>query len=378
MNNINIIPRQIFELSHLFDLYNFDLYLVGGSIRDCILGKIPDDFDFTTRAKTKDILDILKDYKTFRSGEKYGTIGVLFRGIKCEITTFRLDGIYIDNRHPNKVVFHNDLYTDLKRRDFTINAIAYDLKNKILIDKFDCIKDIDSKIIKCIGDGNERFKEDSLRILRALSFCSKLDFDISNDTLQAIINSKELLKNIKIERIRAEITKIFSGKNPKKAFDLMKKYNILNTKHIPANINNINAKYRIYASFLIFDSLIYLHPKISIKTLEIKSIFIKIIQKKHIKEVRFILANLLLNHKIEDIYIALHLKIALNKKYRIYKRVFNHIGKITHIDGHKLLNLGFDKMQIKQIKQELLIQAITNKIKDKNILFKIAMKLNLS
>lgn len=378
MNNINIIPKQIFELSHLFNLHDFDLYLVGGSIRDYILGKIPDDFDFSTQAKIEDILDILQDYKTFKSGARYGTIGVLFHGMKCEITTFRLDGIYIDNRHPDKVVFHDDLYTDLKRRDFTINAIAYDLKNKILIDKFDCIKDIDSKIIKCIGDGNERFKEDSLRILRAFSFCSKLDFDISKSSLQAIRNTKDLLKNIKIERIRAEIAKIFSGKNPKKALNLMKKNEILNIKQIPANINNISAKHRIYTSFLVFDELIYLNPKISTKTLEIKEIFTKIIQNRNIKKIRFILANLLSSHKIEDVYIALHIKIALNKKYRIYKRVFNHIGKIKYIDGHKLLNLGFHKMQIKQIKQELLIKSITNKIKDEKLLLKIATQLNLS
>ena len=282
--NKNIIPKEIFELADLFNLHNVDLYLVGGSIRDCILGKIPDDFDFTTQAKTDKILDILKDYKTFRSGEKYGTIGVLFQGLKCEITTFRFDGIYLDNRHPDKVVFHNDLYADLKRRDFSINALAYDLKNKILIDKFDCKKDLDSRIIRCIGVCEERFREDSLRILRAFSFCSKLNFDISNRTLCAIESTKELLKNIKIERIRAEIEKIFAGKNPKKALNLMKKYQILNIQKIPANINYINPKYRIYSSFLIFENLIYLNPKTSKKTLEIQEIFLKIPPNKSTKK----------------------------------------------------------------------------------------------
>ena len=374
--NKNIIPKEIFELAYLFNLHNVDLYLVGGSIRDCILGKIPDDFDFTTQAKTDKILDILKDYKTFRSGEKYGTIGVLFQGLKCEITTFRFDGIYLDNRHPDKVVFHNDLYADLKRRDFSINALAYDLKNKILIDKFDCKKDLDSRIIRCIGVCEERFREDSLRILRAFSFCSKLNFDISNRTLCAIESTKELLKNIKIERIRAEIEKIFAGKNPKKALNLMKKYQILNIQKIPANINYINPKYRIYSSFLIFENLIYLNPKTSKKTLEIQEIFLKIPPNKSVKKARFILADLLNQHKIEDIYIALCLKISFNKQYRIYKKILKHI-KITYINGKELLNLGFDKMQINTIKQKLLIETITNKIKDKKILLKIA-KLNLS
>lgn len=377
MNNLNILPQQIFQLSNLFNFHHFDLYLVGGSVRDCILGKIPSDFDFSTQAKTTEIIEILKQYKLFRSGEKYGTIGVIFEGIKCEITTFRFDGMYSDNRHPDNVVFHNDLYEDLKRRDFTINAIAYDLKNRILIDKFDCIKALDSRIIECVGKGDERFRDDSLRILRAFSFCSKLDFDISKETLQSISHTKELLNNIKIERIQTEILKIFSGKNPKKALNLMKRYGVLNIKKIPKNINNINQKHRIYLAFLIFDDCTYFYPKMNAKILLIKEIFAKLKQNVNIKQIRYILADLISHYKIDDIKIAIHIKSSLNKQYRIYKKIFKKIQKNQIISGYDLLNLGIDKMQIKQIKQELLIYSIVNKIKDRNVLIKKAIKLNL-
>ncbi len=378
MNNINAIPKQLFELSNLFNSYGFDLYLVGGSIRDFILGKMPSDFDFSTRAKTAEIIEIIKQYQFFRQGEKYGTIGVIFRGIKCEITTFRSDGLYSNNRHPDKVIFHDDLYTDLKRRDFTINALAYDLRNKILIDNFNCIKAIDSKIIKCIGNGDERFKEDSLRILRAFSFCSRLDFDISKSTLQSISNTKELLKNIKIERTRSELLKIFNGKNPKKALNLMKKYKVLDIGTIPKNINNINSEYRIYISFLIFNNFNYFHPTTNSKIILMQSIILQLTNNTNIKKIRYILANLITSYKIEDIYIAIHIKSSLNKQYRIYKNILNNIHKKQFVNGYDLLNLGIDKLKIKKIKKELLIYSIVNKVRDKRILLRKVGELNLS
>ena len=157
----------------------------------------------------------------------------------------------------------------------------------------------------------------------------------------------------------------------------MKRYGVLNIKKIPKNINNINQKHRIYLAFLIFDDCTYFYPKMNAKILLIKEIFAKLKQNVNIKQIRYILADLISHYKIDDIKIAIHIKSSLNKQYRIYKKIFKKIQKNQIISGYDLLNLGIDKMQIKQIKQELLIYSIVNKIKDRNVLIKKAIKLNL-
>lgn len=358
-----ILSQQIINLSNLFK-DDLKLYIVGGALRDYFLNKIPNDFDFTTKAKPNQILEILKNYQTFQIGEKYGTIGVLFEGVKYEITTFRSDGIYLNNRHPNNVIFKNNIIEDLKRRDFTINALAYDICENKIIDEFNGIKDLKNKIIDCIGEPKDRFSEDALRIFRAFSFCSKLDFDISQKTIKAIKDRKELLKNIKIERIRAEIIKILEGKNLKKALLLIRENEILDIKNIPKNINKIPKELRIYASFLIFNVekyfSTYLTKKISIIENIDKSF--KKSNKLNCKQRKIILTNLALKFGIENVEKNLIIKSKLNKKMRIFKKVFNKreiSNKINlKINGNDIANFGFKQKEIQYIKDEFIQNII--------------------
>lgn len=214
MNNVR---QEALEVIKILESYNHKAYIVGGAVRDLLLGKNPSDYDIATSATPEEILNIFSFTKTLDVGMKHGTITVFYKGDFYEITTFRNDGDYIDNRHPISVEFTNDLKDDLKRRDFTINAFAY---NGNLVDCFDGIKDLKNKVIRCVGDSSIRFEEDALRIIRALRFSSCLGFSIDDETKKAIHMKKELLKNISIERINQELDKLFMSN----CFEIIKEY----------------------------------------------------------------------------------------------------------------------------------------------------------
>lgn len=191
----------------------FEAYAVGGCVRDMIMGKTPADYDVTTNALPSEIKAVFRNYKTIDIGIKHGTVCVVADGTAVEITTYRTDGKYTDNRHPDKVVFSDNLHDDLCRRDFTVNALAYD--GSQIIDEFGGVDDINRMIIKCVGNPQKRFEEDALRILRAVRFSSVLGFEIEYNTKKAIFNSFLLLDNISKERIFSEIQKMFCGENVK-------------------------------------------------------------------------------------------------------------------------------------------------------------------
>lgn len=193
----------------------YEAYVIGGAVRDSLLNLGVNDFDITTNATPNQIKQVFKDYKTIDTGIKHGTVKVQFEENDVEITTYRKESGYTDNRHPDTVEFTNSLKEDCNRRDFTINAIAYNPKYGI-IDYFDGIKDIENKVIRCIGNPEERFKEDALRILRRLRFASVLGFDIEEKTKQAIFDNRYMLKNISVERIYEELKKLVCGSNIKK------------------------------------------------------------------------------------------------------------------------------------------------------------------
>lgn len=194
---------------------NFKGYVVGGACRDYILNKEFFDVDVTTNATPEQILTLFNDYKVYKTGLKHGTVTVNVDGELIEITTFRKDGDYLNNRKPNSVKFVDDLKEDVLRRDFTINAICY---NEVegFVDYFDGINDCKNKIIRTVGNANDRFCEDALRILRALRFSSTLSFNIEEETSKAIIKNRHLLKNISKERIYVELVKILLGDNVEK------------------------------------------------------------------------------------------------------------------------------------------------------------------
>lgn len=216
------VPASVnFILKTLRDA-GFDAYIVGGCVRDMIMGIVPHDFDVTTSAlpqQVKEIFDGLemaaacsggRTVKVFETGLKHGTVTVLADGEPVEVTTFRTDGTYSDGRHPDSVTFAGSIEEDLARRDFTMNALAWNPQTGIK-DYFGGREDIEAGIIRAVGNPDRRFTEDALRILRAIRFASALGFEIEPATRQALHSNKELLKKISAERIREELTKLITG-----------------------------------------------------------------------------------------------------------------------------------------------------------------------
>lgn len=200
------------ELISILHNKGHSAYLVGGCVRDIIMGRTPHDYDICTSATPDEMLEIFKDFKVIETGLKHGTLTVMYNNKPYEITTYRIDGEYKDNRRPESVEFTTDLIKDLSRRDFTINAIAYN-DNEGYIDPFNGIKDIENKTIRCVGEPNDRFNEDALRILRAIRFSAQLGFNIEFYTRCYIFKNKSLLSNISAERINSEFCKIIMSDN---------------------------------------------------------------------------------------------------------------------------------------------------------------------
>ena len=187
-------------------------YVVGGCVRDSLMGRIPHDWDICTSATPEQMLEIFKDFRVIETGLKHGTVTIVIDGEQYECTTYRIDGKYSDNRRPDNVTFTNDLVEDLKRRDFTINAMAYnDIEG--LIDPFGGTEDINENTIQCVGSAKDRFGEDALRILRAIRFASQLDFTIELNTDWQIHQQYKSLENISVERINSEFCKIVNSDN---------------------------------------------------------------------------------------------------------------------------------------------------------------------
>ena len=223
-----------------------EAYIVGGSVRDMIMGTPVNDFDVTTSATPDEMKKAFSGFTVIETGIKHGTVTFLYEKEPIEVTTYRIDGEYKDSRHPESVEFTKKLDYDLSRRDFTMNALVYNEDDGI-IDLFGGQNDIENKIIRAIGDPNKRFEEDALRILRGVRFSSQLGFTIEEKTKKAMIECAPLLHNISKERINVEISKMLLGKNVKNA--LLENYEIL-CQIIP-EIKEMygfdqNSKYHIY------------------------------------------------------------------------------------------------------------------------------------
>lgn len=205
-----IIPKYVQFVIDELNKNGYEAFIVGGCVRDNILNRIAKDFDITTSATPEEIKKCFR--KTFDTGIAHGTITVVQDSNNIEVTTYRIDGEYSDSRHPNEVVFTKNLKDDLLRRDFTMNAIAYHEKTGF-IDPFYGIDDIRKKLIKGVGDPDKRFKEDALRMLRAIRFSAQLGFDIEVDTYDALANNSYLIEKVSIERIRDELLKLLMSSN---------------------------------------------------------------------------------------------------------------------------------------------------------------------
>lgn len=217
--NMNI-PAPVGRAIDVLNSCGFEGYLVGGCVRDSLLGSAPYDFDITTNALPEQIIECFNGYRVIDTGLKHGTLTLVIDHTHVEITTYRIDGEYIDSRRPQSVIFTSSLKDDLSRRDFTINAMAY-APNGEVIDFFGGRQDLKNRLVRCVGNPDKRFGEDALRMLRALRFAAVLGFEIEERTSQSIINNRMLLKNISVERIAIELNKLIVGQ---KAGDILDKY----------------------------------------------------------------------------------------------------------------------------------------------------------
>ena len=205
------LPEKVSHILETLHHAGYEAYAVGGCVRDSLMGRVPDDWDITTSAKpeeTKKLFD-----RTIDTGIEHGTVTVMIDHEGFEVTTYRIDGEYTDSRHPKEVSFTSNLVEDLKRRDFTINAMAYNEKDG-LVDEFDGIKDMKEKKIRCVGNPEERFAEDALRIMRAVRFAAQLGFQIEKETSDAIKKLAPSLRAISAERIQTELVKLLVSQNP--------------------------------------------------------------------------------------------------------------------------------------------------------------------
>ena len=209
------LPEKVSQIICTLQEHGYEAYAVGGCVRDSILGRIPDDWDITTSATPLETKALFA--RTFDTGIEHGTITVLLDKDAFEVTTYRVDGEYEDSRHPKEVTFTRSLKEDLLRRDFTINAMAYN-ESEGLIDIFGGIEDLNNKTIRCVGNARARFGEDALRILRAVRFAAQLGFDIEEETRDGIRELAPTLANISAERIQVELIKMLVSPNP----DLMR------------------------------------------------------------------------------------------------------------------------------------------------------------
>lgn len=211
------IPENIITVMRLLEKSGFEAYAVGGCVRDSLLGRVPYDWDVCTSASPEETLSVFADFRTIPTGIKHGTVTVIADS-PVEITTFRIDGEYLDNRRPSEVIFTRTLADDLCRRDFTVNAMAAD-KNGNVTDLYGGKEDLQKKIIRCVGCAQKRFDEDALRIMRALRFAATLGFELEASTARAVLVQRDLLKNIAVERIRVETDKLLMGECEKILLD---------------------------------------------------------------------------------------------------------------------------------------------------------------
>ncbi|MCR8745226.1 CCA tRNA nucleotidyltransferase [Romboutsia lituseburensis] len=333
---INLPKTVEFIIDTIYE-NGYEAFIVGGCVRDFILGISPNDYDITTSANPEKILDIFNNFKTTTNGIKHGTVGIVIDNNIYEITTYRIESEYEDNRRPKEVKFTKNIIEDLKRRDFTINAMAYNYKVG-LIDEFEGIKDINQKLIRTVGNPDERFNEDGLRIIRAIRFSSKLGFEIEENTLMSIYKNSKLIKNISKERITDELNKIILSNHPEK-IDLLYKSNIFKYLNIYDEFNK--------------NEYDYLSKNLPIITK--------------------------CNYKIEERLLLLEYLTAngginnINKQHEQFKKYKNKIKINSIVNRLKYSNKIIDYCN--QLIEYMFIQEETmNKVKIKKILNKIGME----
>ncbi len=219
------LPKIVREFGRYFEQDGYNCYLVGGAVRNIVLGHKPTDYDFATDATPQEVIKIFRT--VIPTGIKHGTVTVIFRGRHYEVTTFRVEGKYSNARHPDQIHFTPDLFEDLKRRDFTINSMAVHLGDGSLVDPHSGRRDLKQKLIRAIGNPRDRFFEDGLRLLRACRFAAQLEFSIEEETHTAMIETADTLKQVSAERIRDELVKMLAAEKPSIGLRTMEETGVL-------------------------------------------------------------------------------------------------------------------------------------------------------
>jgi len=410
MNLKNKINPKAIEICSILQKHNYQAYIVGGCVRDLLLNENPKDWDITTNAKPEKVLEIFP--KTYATGLKHGTITVsMGEGVEnhFEVTTFRVEGKYLDGRRPEEVVFVNNIIDDLSRRDLTINAIAYDPISNVILDPFNGKKDIENRIIRAVGNANERFKEDGLRIMRAARFAARFHYEIDKFTLNAMKNNINTLLKVSKERIKDELCKILMTNNPYYGMHLLESTGILQeiipilkpnspTTHFLKNLDfcNKHLETRVACLFVNVKHSLLKEQLIALKfsNSEIKSIlflsemfekietFLKYTDKNNYKQfIAFVKNNspytwdLALTHFINlSEAIEHHISDKLSK----FKDEIVWSRKELQINGNDLMDLGISqgpelKKYLDICYQEILTNPENN---NKDILINIVKKLS--
>lgn len=369
LNIVNIIKEK-----------GYLAYIVGGAVRDALLGNNPIDYDITTSALPEEIIDIFSFAKILTTGLKHGTVTVILNDVFYEITTFRSEDLYLDNRHPNNVSFINSLKKDCERRDFTINAICYDGE---LIDYYNGIEDLHHKLIRCVGNPFERFEEDALRIIRALRFSSTLDFEIEDKTKEAIHAKKDLLKKISIERINKELFQMFKYDCNYIIDEYFDVFEVIfphiknNKKEILNKFLYLNDETLKYCSF--FSCCGKEEFEDIIKKYHLSNDICKLIKLLNFEQIdlyedKIILKKILKNYNYNDIINYIEYKVLSDDKKNRLSLLLDEANKECHnlsmlkVNGNDLISIGITEgKQIKLVLNLLIDSVIEGKVNNTKI-----------
>lgn len=377
------IPSYVSTLMHKLNESGYECFIVGGAIRSILLNLPVHDYDLTTNATPIEMREAFKGFHTIETGLQHGTLTVVNEHVPVEITTYRKDSTYEDHRHPDEVIFTTSIKDDCSRRDFTINAFCYNEKDGLL-DFFDGKKDLENKVIKCIGDPYKRFEEDALRILRAIRFASQLDFSIEENTSKAVINKQETLSYVSIERIHEEFVKFLEGKG---FLQLLYPYRKVFSVFLQ-DLNNMNTEWdtlierykwskpnHLIRMAILLTCECFENPKSILEQLKYsndeKKQILNMIQLKDVPLNNRIDTRHLLNQLCCDFDLYINYRESIDcKEYPTVKDIYDSIVlegdcyslKQLDINGDDMLELGYNGKQIKEKLDYLLNSVMDSKV----------------
>lgn len=359
-----IIPKSVLQILEKLEEKGHTSYLVGGCVRDFLLGVKPKDWDICTPATPEEVLEIFPN--SLSLGAKYGTIGVKSEVGIIEVTTFRIEQGYQDFRHP-KVSFTQDLLEDLKRRDFTINAIAY---YRDFFDPFNGAEDIKNKTLRCVGEAKKRFQEDALRILRLVRFCSSFDFTPESSTLHCAIQDASLLSHISSERVRDELLKIFQTPFWDKYFSLFKPIFSVVLPELKKPFKHKISNLSILFAYILDESIEAMQRLKIDKTTQKRTSLLLSHKNQILKNDKISIKLLLKEMGYDNFSALLELQKLMGKDTKsIYKTLQNIMIadecfclKDLKLKGNDLISLGYEGEKIGEILESLLLKVIREEL----------------